>query len=407
MVIYVTPYFQEWAVGELRAILDLPSVRAAVVSQDSEDRLPDDLRSRIAGHWRIDDTQRGDQVVWAARELRQRFGPVTHIISGQEHTQIAAAEARWALGLPGMSVDVIRRFRDKAQMKDRLRAAGIPCAKHALARDERDVWQFGREIGYPLVAKPYAGAGTVNTFLIERDEDLWHALSVLQPGSGQPLQLEEFIEGTEHSFETFSLNGHHLWHSLTHYLPSPLEVMRHPWIQMRGLLPREIDDPGYDDIRAVAYRTLDVLGMDTGVSHIEWFRRPDGSIAISEAAARSPGGELMTFMSRANDFHSVREWARLLVLGEFEPPAERRYAVACAYIRAQGDGERIVAIRGIAEMFEDVGELITDFRLPGIGAAPSRHYSGDGFVILRHPETGVALDAITRVVDRVRIDAGW
>ena len=65
--------------------------------------------------------------------------------------------------------------------------------------------------------------------------------------------------------------------------------MRNPWIQWSVLLPREIDGPQYDDIRQVAFRALDALGMETGLSHLEWFRRKDGSIAISEVAARPPG----------------------------------------------------------------------------------------------------------------------
>ena len=39
-----------------------------------------------------------------------------------------------------------------------------------------------------------------------------------------------------------------MWHSLTHYYPTPLEVLRNPWIQWSVVLPREIDDPRYDDI---------------------------------------------------------------------------------------------------------------------------------------------------------------
>ena len=64
-------------------------------------------------------------------------------------------------------------------------------------------------------------------------------------------------------------------------IPTPLEVLRNPWIQWCVLLPREVDEPQYDDIRRAAYRALEVLGMETGLSHMEWFRRPT-------ARSRSP-----------------------------------------------------------------------------------------------------------------------
>jgi hypothetical protein len=146
--------------------------------------------------------------------------------------------------------------------------------------------------------------------------------------------------------------------------------------------------------------------MGTGVSHLEWFRRPDGSIVVSEVAARPPGGELMTYMSRAHDFDAVAAWARLVVTGEFGEPPERRFAVAGAYLRAQGAGNRIVAVHGVEDMLQEVGDLVTDMRLPQVGQEPKWHYSGDGYVILRHPQTEVARRAIMRVVNLVRVWAG-
>jgi biotin carboxylase len=291
-VVYVTPFFQDWAIRELLAVADVPDVRLGVISQDPQERLPEGVRARIAGHWRIDDTLDAGQLIWAAGELAARHGPIWRMFSGQEHTQLPVAEARAALGVPGMSVEATRNFRDKARMKDVLRAAGVPCARHALVHSPDEAWQVVERVGFPLVVKPQAGAGSVTTFRADGPEQLRRALAVIPPRPDFSVVLEEFITGEEHTFETFSLNGKHLWHSLTDYYPSPLEVMHTPWIQMRGVLPN--DDTGYDDIRPIAVCALDALGMTTGITHMEWFRRGDGSIVVSEVAARPPGGELMT-----------------------------------------------------------------------------------------------------------------
>src|SRR5690349_23247076 len=48
-------------------------------------------------------------------------------------------------------------------------------------------------------------------------------------------------------------------------------------IQWRVLLPRDIAGPEYDDIRAVASAALRALGLRSGFTHMEWFRRPDRS----------------------------------------------------------------------------------------------------------------------------------
>ena len=64
-----------------------------------------------------------------------------------------------------------------------------------------------------------------------------------------------------------------------------------------------------NDIRAAGHRALAALGMGTGLSHTEWFRRADGSIAISEVGARPPGAQFTTLMSYAHDVDFYRACA--------------------------------------------------------------------------------------------------
>ncbi len=166
------------------------------------------------------------------------------------------------------------------------------------------------------------------------------------------------------------------------------------------LLPREIDGPGYDASAMPDSPPSTALGMTTGLAHMEWFRRPDGTVAISEVGARPPGAQITTLLSYAHDIDFYRVWARLVVLEQFEAP-ERRYAVGCAYLRAQGDG-RVRAVHGLPEVARDVEHLVVEARLPRVGQATSGTYEGEGYVILRHPDTAVVEQALARVITRPR-----
>jgi biotin carboxylase len=404
-VVYVTPFFTETSVPYVAAVAGLPDVRLGLISQDPLERLPAQLQDRLVAHWRVDDTLDAGQIAGAARTLAARHGAIHRLFSAIEQLQVQVAEVREALGIQGMSVDAARNFRDKARMKTILRAAGLPCARHRLVTSDAEALQFAGEVGYPLAVKPPAGAATQATFRVDSLEALPAALAACQAGHEQPVLLEEFITGDEASFDTFSVAGRAVWHSITHYFPTPLEALRTPWIQWVVLSPREVDDARYADIRSAATRALDALGMGSGLSHMEWFRRPDGSIAISEVATRPPGAQFTTLMSRACDFDCVGAWARLMVDDAFDPPA-RRYATGAAYLRAQGHGERIVAIRGYDQVLHELGDLITDVRLPETGRAPTGHYEGEGYVILRHLETDVVRQALFRVVSLVRVELG-
>ena len=135
--------------------------------------------------------------------------------------------------------------------------------------------------------------------------------------------------------------------------------MRNPWIQWCVLLPREVDHPAFEDMKDVAYRSLRALGMGTGLCHMEWFRRKDGSVAVSEVGARPPGAQIMSLMSFAHDVDMHAAWARLVVHDRFDPPV-RRWAVGAAYLRAQGEGRAIVAVHGLDRLSAATQDAIVD-----------------------------------------------
>ncbi len=399
-VIFAAPILSENAARMIAATAALENVRLGVISQAPQEDLPAEIRSRLAAHWRVDDVLDAVQLGRAVDELAARLGSVDRLFGAFEHLQVPLAEVRAQRGIAGMGVEAAMNFRDKARMKSLLRGAGIPCARHALATSEPQALQFASQAGFPLVLKPPSGAGAKATHRVEDEAGLRAALQA----ADWPVLLEEFVTGDEHSFETVSIGGRAAWHSLTHYYPTPLEVLRNPWMQWCVILPREADEPRYDDIRDAATRALEVLGMTTGLTHLEWFRRKDGTVAISEVAARPPGAQITTLVSRAHDFDFVAAWARLMVYGTFEAPP-RRYAVGAAYLRGQGEG-RVRAVHGLDIVQRELGGLVVDVKLPKPGQEPTGSYEGEGYIILRHPETKVVEQALHRLISVVRVELG-
>jgi phosphoribosylaminoimidazole carboxylase (NCAIR synthetase) len=403
-VFFAAPVLSETASRMVEAVGSLPDVRLGVITQDAQENAPAWARTRIAAHWRVRDVLDPDQLVWAATGLTERLGAPDRLFGAYEQLQVPLAEARARLGLDGMGVEAAKNFRDKARMKQLLRDAGVPCARYRLLESEGDAMAFAREVGYPLVLKPVAGAGAVSTYRADDARGLIEALAATKPRPGQAVLAEEFMVGDEHSLETVSIDGRPVWHSLTHYYPTPLEVMRNPWIQWCVLLPREADETHYDDIRRIGAQALTALGMTTGLTHLEWFRRRDGSVAVSEVAARPPGAQITTLISRSTDSDFVQSWARLMVTGEFDPPV-RKYAAGIAFLRGQGRG-RIRAVHGLDRIREAIGGLVVDAKLPTLGAVPAESYEGDGWILVRHPQTIVVANALRRLISTVRVELG-
>jgi biotin carboxylase len=404
-VVFVAPFAADATLRFTRAAVELDGVRLGLVTQEPLERFPEDVRRKLAGFQRVHDAMDVDELVKATREFEKQWAAKPERIIGVlEQLQTPLARVREILKIRGMDTHESQNFRDKSRMKDVLRAAGLPCAQHKLCSSAAEATRFANAVGFPLVVKPPAGAGARNTFRVDGAEQLEGYLRSAPPGEASPVLLEEFVTGDEFSFDTVTLHGKHLLHSINIYLPAPLVVIQNPWIQWCVITPRRIDEPRFAPIFETAPRALEALGMFTGVTHMEWFLRPDGGIAISEVAARPPGAQFSTLISYAHEFDLYRAWARLLVFEEFDVP-QRKFACGAAYLRGQGEG-RIVALDGLEECQREIGGLVVEAKLPKLGAAPSSSYEGDGYVIVRHRETEVVEAALERIVNTVRVRLG-
>ena len=345
------------------------------------------------------------QLIEAAELLRRRHGELHRVLGILEPLQVQLGEVRRALGVRGTSASTADLFRDKARMKDELRRHGLPCARHRLIRSWQDAEAFIAEVGLPIVLKPPAGMGCKATWRIRSTDELRGALSAIHASPEQPALAEEFLRGREFSFETVTVGGAVRFHSISRYFPTPLEVMETPWIQWVCVLPRDISGSEWDDARELGVRAVTALGLDTGFTHMEWFRRDDGSLAIGEIAARPPGANIVRMNSFAHDTDMYRAWARAVVDDAFDGPFERRYAVGCAFLRGVGRG-RVLRVTGAERAQELVGRHVVEARLPTPGAPRSDSYEGDGHVIVRHPDTAVVEAAMKTIIETIQVHYG-
>jgi len=404
IAVFAAPFLLDATLRFIDAAASLPDVQLAVVSQDPEEKIPAPLRGRLAAHWRIDDGTDAQQIADATRGLAGQLGGVDRLVGMLEQLQVPLGEVRDALGIPGMGAEVARNFRDKSRMKDVFAAHGVPCAAHGVATSAAQASSIAEQLGLPVVVKPPAGAGARSTFRIDTADQLAAWLRVDAPSVAAPALLEELVTGDEHSFDSVCVGGRVVWHSISRYLPTPLEVLENPWIQWAVLLPRSIEGTEYDAIRDGASRGLQALGMDTGFSHMEWFRLREGRIALSEVAARPPGAQFTTLLSYAHDTDMYRAWAGLEIRGEFDPP-QRRHAVGAVYLRGQGSGV-VRGVHGLETLQHELADLVVEARLPREGQPRSESYEGEGYVILRHDDTEVVASALRRVGEVARVELG-
>jgi hypothetical protein len=66
----------------------------------------------------------------------------------------------------------------------------------------------------------------------------------------------------------------------------------------------------------------------------------------------------------------------------------------------------VVGVTGVEAAQEKVGRLVVEARLPAKGAPRSDSYEGDGYVIVRHPDTAVVEAAMKTIIETIQVHYG-
>ena len=337
-------------------------------------------------------------------ELRGRR--IDRVESNWEPLMLLAARLREALGAPGLTVAETIPFRDKEQMKRVLDAAGIRTPRHVAATTAAQCWEGAERIGFPVIVKPIAGAGSADTYRCDGPDDLRDVIPRLR--HVQEVSVEEFVDGEEFTFDTVTIDGTIAYWNVAWYRPRPLIARTNEWISPQLVALRDVEAPQLAGGVKMGFDVIRALGFKSGFTHMEWYRKHDGEVVFGEIGARPPGAHHVDQMNYACDFDVYREWARAVTTGRFEAAVERKYNVATVYKRAQGQG-RIQSIDGVEETYRRYGDAVVWNTLLPLGA-PRRNWKqtlvSDGFLMMRHPDLQTLLQMADDVGYRVRLYAG-
>jgi hypothetical protein len=367
--------------------------------------LPELVRHSLSGYLQV-------KSLWEAKAL---IADVRGWLAGRrvdrveclwEPGMLVAAELRAALGAAGLSVARTVPFRDKEQMKRVLDAAGIRTPRHRACRSTTECQDAAAEIGYPLIIKPIAGAGSADTYRIDTAEALREVLPKL---THVPMvSVEEFVDGEEYTFDTVTIDGRIAYYNVAWYRPRPLIARSNEWISPQVIALRDLEDPALQGGIRMGFEVIKALGFESGFTHMEWYRKADGEVVFGEIGARPPGAHQVDQMNHACDFDVYREWGRAVTQGRFEARIERKYNVATVYKRAQGQG-RIRAIHGLDEFKAQHGATIVWDTLLRPGTLRRNWRAtlvSDGFIMLRHPDLATTLQLADSIGERVQLYAG-
>ena len=318
---------------------------------------------------------------------------------------LLAARLREVFEVPGLSVEQASPFRDKELMKQSLDKAGIRTPKHVAAGSVADVWEAASNIGFPVILKPIAGAGSADTYRIRDENELRAVLPRLR--HVPQVSVEEFVDGEEFTFDTITVGGRIAYYNIAWYRPRPLVARSNEWISPQVIALKNIDQPDLKGGVKMGFDVIDALGFDTGFTHMEWYRKADGEVVFGEIGARPPGAHQVDQMKYVCDFDVFLEWARAVTQGKVSKGIKPKYNVANIYKRARGVG-RITAIEGADRLHRAFGQHVVWNTLLPVGAQRRdwrKTLVSDGFIMLRHPDLAKTLEMADKVGSELHLYA--
>lgn len=385
----------------------LATVGARVIGlgDQHESALPQMARESLSAYIQVHSFGDEGAVLRQVHDLSKRVR-IDRVECQWETQMIAAAKMREMLGVPGMTVAETIPFRDKEIMKQVLDKAGIRTPRHASATTVAGVQEAVERIGYPIVVKPIAGAGSTHTYRLDSARDLEAVIPSLR--HVDEVSIEEFIDGEDYTFDTLCVDGEILYENVAFYRPRAMLIKEHEWVSPQTIAVRSPMDEAYAPGREMGLRVLAAMGFKTGMTHMEWYRTASGEAVFGEIAARPPGAHLVDLMNFACDIDLYVGWAEAVCHARFTQPVERKYNAAWIFKRAQGQG-RIQRIEGLDRLMAEIGQHICAIDLAVIGE-PRRNWkqvlAGDGKVFIRHPDLQTTLELADRVGVELQLYAG-
>ncbi|WP_309056404.1 ATP-grasp domain-containing protein [Streptomyces sp.] len=238
-------------------------------------------------HHHCGDEESFERTLDALRVLK----PVA-VLAGQEPGVPLADALSERLGLATNGTALSGARRDKFEMAEALRAAGIHCARQFKSADPAAIVDWAeRETSYPVVVKPLSSASTDHVYRCHDAAEVGAAARAVLASTdifdrrNTEALVQSFLEGPEYIVDTVSVDGERyvcgVWEYEKRILPSGANIY-----DLDVLL-----DPAEEPVpELIAYvgTVLDALGIRHGPAHAEVIMTPEGP-ALVEIGARLNG----------------------------------------------------------------------------------------------------------------------
>jgi hypothetical protein len=327
------------------------------------------------------------------------------VVVGSEPGVLVSDALSERLGLPSNGTALSAARRDKHQMAQALRAAGVRAIEECKTgdADEAVAWVVQRG-DWPVVVKPVDSAGTDGVALCETPDAIRAAFAetIGRPnalhGANEQLLVQELLRGTQLFTDSISWDGvHHVsecWRDTKRRVGGAFVYDFEELLDYRG--------EQQDQIVPYVHSVLDALGVRYGPAHTEVMLTATGPVLV-ECGARMHGSVRDDILDLCTPSHVTVTVDAYLDPASVARRAEAGYvlraASRCVMLISHQEG-RIVAEAGMREV-EQLESFAGTISMAGPGdtITPTIDlFSCPGIIYFIHPDR----DVLRRDYERIR-----
>jgi len=383
-IVYLSPHFPAHYFQFCRRLNALGANVLGIGDADY-DGLSPELRSALTEYYYVPDMHDYDALVRACGYFTHKYGRLDRFESLNEYWLTTEAAIRDDFNLYGIGGNQIDDVKRKSRMKAKFMQAGAPVAAGVVADTIAQVNDLIQNTGYPIVAKPDAGVGALDTFLLENDDDV---RGFFNNKPDHDYIFEQFINGDIYSFDGLAdRNGNLIFYTSHVFSQGIMETVndaKHIAYYSLIDIPARLEEIGRACIEAFDVRER--------FFHIEFFKTGPDEFTGLEVNMRPPGGFTTDMFNYACDIDVYRMWAELLCTGATTQAFTRKYH--CCYASRKSGYAYEHTHDAVMNRFS--ADIVSVASVPGVFSAAL----GDVGYIFRSPDLD-RIQAITEFIHAV------
>lgn len=259
------------------------------------------------------------------------------------------------LGLRGISYETAVKATDKGKMIQAFEESGVAHPWYFVISEKAQLSDIKDKIIYPCISKPVDNAGSRGVMLVNQRSELEDAfLYSSTNGRGGQVIIEEYLQGDEVSVEIMAVDGRINVLQVTDKLTTGAPH----FVEMGHSQPSRLGDHAVDEIKKIAIKAVESVGIENGPAHVEIMMTDSGPKMI-ELGARMGGDCIATHLVPLSTGIDMVKASILIALGE-TPDVSPKFCKGSAIRYFNGQNGIIQSVSGVedAEKIAGVREII-------------------------------------------------